>query len=119
MKILKIDAFAAPKRFLEMDGQKYPVNDINVQTFIDSLKRAEEIEAKAKIAGKVGEPTPLEALEAVVASIVEAIPTLPIDKVRALSSVQMGMVMDFIRGELDSEVADAEGAETSAGTDKS
>lgn len=96
MKILNIDAFAQPKRKLSIDGKLYDVRDIDVQSFIDSLKLAEELETQ-------GEQTPAQAIVQSVAAIKQSIPDLAETRIKAMSLEQMTMVLQFIRGDLDDQ----------------
>ena len=105
MKILNIDSHATAKRALTLGGVNYPVRELSVQAFIDNLKMAQELESK-------GQLTPLDQLEHAVQMIHSAVPTLPLEAIKALSIDQLTLVLDFVRGELDEKLAQgsAEGA---------
>jgi hypothetical protein len=49
MDILNIDDFVQPKRVLKLDGKEYPVQEVDVQTFIDNLAAAEKLEGGRKV----------------------------------------------------------------------
>lgn len=100
MKILNIDAYAAPKRALTLGGVNYDVVDLSVEAFMANIKLAQEIEAK-------GQMTPLEQVEHAVKMIKNSVPTLPEQLIKRLSIEQMGMVLDFVRGDLDQKLTES------------
>jgi hypothetical protein len=97
MKILNIDAFAQITRQISLGGVAYPIEETSVQQFIDNLKAAEALEATDPAAKE----NVAKNFEQAIASIKEAIPTLPEEKIRALKLPAMTAVLQFIRGELD------------------
>lgn len=111
MKILNIDAFAQPKRELIIFGETYAVRDDSVQSYIDSLKMADELEANK-------DRTPVQQLELSIKAVMHAIPDLPVEAARKLNMTQLTMIMSFVRGEMDEKVAAPAGESASAG-DKS
>lgn len=94
MEILNVDAFAAVTRQISLGGKKYPIEELDVQQFINNLKAAEELEkADAKT------PTVADAIEEAVKIISQGIPTLPVEQIRKLKLPAMTAVLQFVRGE--------------------
>jgi hypothetical protein len=106
MKVLNIDAYADPKRVISYKGVEHAIEEISVQSFIDNLKAAEELE-KSGLADK----SMSKSFEDAVASIKAAVPTMEEKEIRALKLQAMTAIMQFIRGELDVPAAAEEGAE--------
>lgn len=112
MEILNIDAFAQPKRFMVLAGQRHEVKPLTVQDFIDNLKAATELEKQGAA------DLPLhEQVDASVREIVKAVPTLDEAVVRGLSIEAVTAIMKFIRGDLDPTEA-APGAQGDADAKK-
>jgi len=112
MQILNIDAFAAPTRVLTAGGVQYPVEDIDVQAFVDNLSISEELEA-LQAEGK--EVSPRKSVDIAIKTITNAIPTLPLEKVMKLKVPQLMVVLQFIRGELDGQAIASASAEAGEG----
>lgn len=110
MKILNIDAFAAPKRALTVGGVDYPVKDMDVRAFIENIKLAEELE-------KSGPMTPLAQITMSIEMVKKSIPTLPANVVESFSVDQLLMVMQFVRGELDKDLIKKDAAAEGAAAD--
>jgi hypothetical protein len=112
MDILNIDALASPKRQVNIFGAKHDVLELSVQDFIDNLTAANKLEA-AKLSG------PDEVIEGMRLSmdmIKRSVPSLSEAEVRRLNPVQIGVLLQFIRGELDNG---PKKAETGAGESES
>lgn len=101
MKILNVDQYANTTRQLSLGGTVYPVEEPTVQQFIDNLKAAEDLE---KHGAPEAATTLSESFEQAVKTIVQAVPTIPVERVRSLKLPAMTAVLRFIRGELDPDV---------------
>ena len=99
MKILNVDQYASAARQISFAGQTYPVEEPNVQQFIDNLKAAEELE---KSEGKTESLS--DSFEQAVKSIKQAIPTMPEQTIRGLKISAITAILQFVRGELDPDV---------------
>jgi len=117
MQILNIDDFAKINRQITLGGITHPVQELDVQQFIDNLKAANDLEIASS--ALEGNDRVADSFEQGVRSIHQSIPTLSEDQIRKLKLPAMTAVMQFIRGELDPDIAkqhlrttdDAEGAE--------
>ena len=109
MKILNIDAFALSTRQISLGGKTYAVEEPSLQEYIDSLKASEAIETDPS-----GEVNLVESFEGAVKAIAKAIPSMPIETVKALKLPAMTAVLQFIRGEIDGEGESAPEAEGDA-----
>lgn len=105
MKTLNLDALSAVQRTLTLGGAVYPVEEMNVENFIAATKATEELNRDGK------EPTMIEQLEASVAMIHRAIPSIEMGKLRKLSMEQLVAVSKFIRGEYDEEAMNGKAVE--------
>lgn len=103
MKIFNIDAFAQPKRAIEISGVKHPIRDLSVQQFIDNLKAAEELEGQIEKGTAV--TTMIVELNRAVDNVVECIPSLERSMVASWSPDLVAEVMRFVRGDMDKEIA--------------
>lgn len=104
MNILNIDAYASPKRELQLRGKTYPVKEVCLQSFINNLSAAERL-AAASAEG-------IEAqIRASVDVVCENVPSMPREVVESLNVDQLGKVLEFIRGDLD------EGAKSAPATE--
>ena len=111
MKILNIDAFASTKRQITIGEVTHDVQEPTVQQFIDNLKAAEALE------GDGATPSMRQSFEQAVVAICQAMPTMKEEQVRALKLPAMTAVLQFIRGELDPDVANT-ASEGDAGAEK-
>lgn len=100
MKILNIDALVEPKRFLKFKGESYPVNEISVQDFIDSLDAIQKAE-EAEASGALSPAAVKAAVEEARNSILKAVPTLPREELNKLPLGALSVIAAFIRGDLD------------------
>lgn len=103
MKILNIDALVQPRRQLTFAGKSYPVKEMDVQKFIDSLADAEVLEAEVA-AGDIATGKQIKKnVEGAVAAIYDAVPGLKEDNVQVMSWPidAMTTVLNFIRGDYD------------------
>lgn len=98
MNILNIDDLATPKRQLTIFGKTYETRDDSVQSFIDSIKLAEEMEKNK------GKKSPVDQMEMLVKAVLHAVPGLPEVDVRRLNQAQMLTILAFARGEMDEKV---------------
>lgn len=94
MKVLNLDAFVTPKRFLKIGGIEYGVRETSVQDFVDAMAAAEVLE-------KGGELTPRQSFESSLKLIKNSIPELPEAVIASLPLEAVVTVLKFIRGELD------------------
>jgi hypothetical protein len=126
VKILNIDALAAPKRALRLKNVEYPIREITVQEFIDSMTAMEELEAQraaeekaAAESGEVaqaGEPAkPKQSLlvKLYVDMVMELVPTAPREELTRLPLMAIITVLKFCRGD-DDEIVASVTAEDSA-----
>lgn len=99
-KILNIDDFARVERVIAYKGKEYPVLELTVQSFIDNLKAAEDLEKSGE---KPAAPKEMSAqVEVSIKNILEAVPDFPEAELRQLKIPALTAIMHFIRGELDS-----------------
>ncbi|MCY1200489.1 hypothetical protein D9M72_119190 [compost metagenome] len=111
MKILNLDQYAEVKRRVTLKGIKHDVEEVSVQDFVNNFAAAEKLEADHANGVPMGEGVNLS-----VRAIMASVPTLDEATIRALKMPQMAALLQFIRGELDPEVAkDAPGAAPSEG----
>ena len=113
MKILNVDAFASVERQLSIGGNLYAIVEPSVQEFIDNLKAAEQLEKDGKDNGVSAS----ESFERALKNIKESVPDIPETELKRLKLPAVMAILQFIRGELDPEVADAVGKEA-AGEEK-
>lgn len=97
MKILNIDQFVQVRRQIVFKDVPHDVRETSVQQFIDNLKAAEELEAAAGSAPE----TLSKQVENSVTAILQAIPTLPGEDLRAMPVEAISAILKFIRGEMD------------------
>jgi nitrate reductase NapAB chaperone NapD len=101
VKLLNIDAYAAPKRSLKMFGKQHEVRDLDVDMFIENITIAQSLEAAEKQGLLQDDAALIQHITESVKSIVRAVPTLDEVEVRRLSVAQLGLVLEFVRGDLD------------------
>ena len=112
MKILNVDQYSSANRQITFAGQTYPVEEPNVQQFIDNLKAAEDLEkSEAK------NESLSDSFEQAVKSIKQAIPSMPETVIRTLKISAITAILQFIRGELDPEAVQTKDG-TEAGAEK-
>jgi len=99
MKSLNIDAFATVTREISFGGHSYPVEETNVQQFIDNLKAAEALEASESVPGSTSDIG--KHFEQAIIAVRESVPTMPESIIRGFKIPAMTAVLQFIRGELD------------------
>lgn len=97
MEILNIDALAAPKRQLTLKGVSHEVLDLSVQDFIDNMTAANKLEA-SKLGGA---EEAMESMRLSMIMIKRSVPTLGDAEIARLNPNQVGVLLQFIRGELD------------------
>lgn len=114
MKILNVDAFASIERQLSIGGNLYPIVEPSVQEFIDNLKAAEQLEKE----GTEGTASASESFERALKNIKESVPDIPDEVLKKLKLPAVMAILQFIRGELDPDVADAVGKEAAEGEKK-
>jgi hypothetical protein len=115
MKILNLDAFAAPKRSFTFGGKDYLIRDISVDDFIQNMNLVEEIEA----AGKTDHAK--AKVELAKQMVKSAVPDLSDAVLATMGIEQIGVLMRFIRGEFDPQaIADgiAEGMQPEGDAEK-
>lgn len=97
-KILNLDQVAPSEvRELQIGGTKYPVKEMDVETFIKSSKLAEKMADSKSFADQ---------MEASVQMIQMAVPDMPREVLTRLTLEQLAAVSKFVRGE---EVEGGEG----------
>ena len=105
MKILNLDALAAPKRTLTLGGVTYDVEEMTVENFIETTRIAEELETKGD------KLTFADQIGATIGMIKRSVPDITEQQLRKLNLEQLTMVSKFLRGELDSETEAVESVE--------
>lgn len=106
-KILDLDKFGGDaSRTITIGGTEYPVIEMEFENFIETTKEAQRLQADDKA-------TVTDHMEASVAMIQRSIPTLPVEVLRKLPVTKLGVIVQFLNGELDAEMdkAAAEAAE--------
>lgn len=103
-KFLNLDEIAAPQKTVKIGGKEYQVIDMTVENFIETTR--------ANMDDKV--VTPDVQFEVAVKMISRYIPDAPIETLRKLTFEKLGVLMKFVTGELEQEVAKETG-ETNAG----
>lgn len=100
MKILNLDQYAEVKRKVTLKGVSHDVEEVSVQDFVNNYSAAEQLE-KDHVDG-----VPLgKGVEMSILAIRASVPTLEDATIRALKMPQMSALLQFIRGELDPEIA--------------
>jgi hypothetical protein len=113
MKILNVDQYTSANRQISYAGKTYPVEEPNVQQFIDNLKAAEELEKSEEKNESLA-----NSFEQAVKSIKQAIPSMPEETIRALKLPAITAILQFVRGELDPDVISPKKEETESGAEK-
>lgn len=93
-KFLNLDDFAPAQRTVTVFGVEYKVADMTVERFIDSMKRAQKFSEKQE------KMSTSESFEEAIEQLKLAIPDMPVDVMRRLTVDQLGVLIEFVRGEL-------------------
>jgi hypothetical protein len=93
-KILNLDDLAKIEKTICIAGQEYPVVEMSVADFIDATKDAEALV-------KSGDDGTITNLEATIRMLRRSIPSLPEEKIRALSLGQLKVLIAFVQGEIE------------------
>lgn len=109
VKVLNLDQFEGDvKRSVTIKGTSYDVVEMSTQNFIDTMRDAERLSKKVDI-------SPMDELESVITLIRRSIPTCPEEVLRAEPMVKLGIIVKFLRGEMDDRIAQAVQQEEDAG----
>jgi hypothetical protein len=98
VKTLNLDQLAKHTKTVTLGGKEYPVLDMTVEQFIETNAAAERLK---------DEKDPVKQLRETVALIKRAIPDCPIEQLNKLQFEQLGVLLDFINGDLEKEAAKA------------
>lgn len=100
MKLLNLDELSQVTRKVKLFGKEYEVREMSVGAFIDSMKKATELERRIK----AGEPiAPAEQMEAMVEAVKLGLPDCPIEELRKLSFDLLTTLIRFMNGDLDDD----------------
>lgn len=98
MKFLNIDNLAEPQRTLTLFGKAYKVVGINVKNFIEVTKEAQEMSQELSIPEQVSKMVDL---------VCRCIPDLSRETAEQMNLDQLGLVVQFVRGDLDDKAEDS------------
>jgi hypothetical protein len=95
-KVLNIESLEVPKKSLTLGGVDYPVEELSVENFIVTTQEAKRLE---------GETDHGVQMVATVDMIMRSIPTIPREKLTALSIEQLVVIVKFVQGSLEEGAA--------------
>ena len=114
-KILDLDKFGADAgRTITIAGAEYAVIEMSFSDFVATTSEAQRLQADEKSSIQ-------EHVEASIAMIRRSVPTLAEETLREMSLTKLGVIVQFLGGELDAELdkAATEAAQAdAAGTSK-
>lgn len=97
-KILDLDKFGVDaQRTITIAGVEYPVVEMTFENFVQTTKEAQELEANLAA-------TPADHMEASIRMVRRTVPSIPEDVLRGLSLTKIGVIIQFLNGELDAEL---------------
>lgn len=97
-KILDLDKFGEDaERTITIAGVSYPVVEMTFENFVVTTKEAQALDANK-------EATPADHMEASIKMIQRTVPTIPSEVLRGLSLVKLGVIVQFLHGELDEQL---------------
>lgn len=97
-KILDLDKFGGDaERTITIAGVQYPVVEMSFENFVLTTNEAQRLQADPNA-------TTADHMEASVAMIQRSVPTIPIEVLRGMSLVKLGVIVKFLQGELDEEL---------------
>jgi len=99
MKILNVDSIAAPKKFVNIKGERYQVKEMTVADFIEVAQAAENFDDE--------NATLLDRFEVSMRAVKRALPDIKDEVLRSLTVDQMGVVNRFLRDDLMDKDKDA------------
>ena len=99
MNYLNLDEIAPPTKTITIKGKTYEVRPMSVGAFVENVKEAQKIDENSPVE---------EQLEATIRALLRQTDA-PEEVLRALNLDQLTKLSQFVRGELDKEIA--EGAE--------
>lgn len=88
---LNLDEVSKGDRVVKIKGVEYPVIELSVGEFVETLKLGKKLETVTD---------PVDQFELNVSAIRKYIPTIPIEVLNGLSLDQLRALSDFARGEL-------------------
>lgn len=97
-KILNVDGLTKEKKEIVLKGVSHEIKEMSVDDFLATMDTASKLDKDA---------SPKAQIDAVVAMIVRAIPSLDEKDIRALPFEQLNAIASFIRGEIPDEIKDA------------
>jgi hypothetical protein len=111
LKTLNLDELVTVERKVKLGGAEYPVVELSVGAFINSMKKANELKARTE----KGEVIPVEStMESMIEAVQMALPDCPREKLDRLSFDALGVLMQFINGN-DAPKAEGELTQTEDG----
>jgi hypothetical protein len=93
-KLLDLDAFVPATKIVKIDGHEHKMREMNVEDYIakvkaDQERRATEIDADKPMSAA-------EAIEKTVEMVVEAFPTIPVERLRSMSLQHLDTLLAFV-----------------------
>lgn len=106
-KILNVDALSKQEREIVLGGNSYPVEEMSVENFIATTRKAEEL---AK-----GEGSIADQIESAVELVHRSVPTAPLELLRRVSLTNLQTLVQFVRGDELEQVEEQEEPVAEAG----
>jgi hypothetical protein len=102
-KILNLDTLPtkAPQRQITIGGVTHDVLEMSVESFIATNLAAARLEGVTDVQVQLDET---------IASIIRAVPTVPVEELNKLPFEKLGVLGAFIRGLFDPDAKEVEGA---------
>lgn len=111
-KILDLDKFGDDAgRTITIGGIEYPVVEMSFANFVETTKEAQKLQANP-------EATVVDHVTATVAMIQRSVPTIPTEVLEAQSIQRLGLIVQFLQGELDQELEKTAEAAAEAGAEE-
>jgi hypothetical protein len=97
-KILNVDGLAQEKKEIVLKGITHVIKEMSVEDFLVTMEAADKLEVDS---------SPKAQIDAIVAMVARAIPSLTDVEARALPFDQLNAIASFIRGEISDSIKHA------------
>jgi hypothetical protein len=96
LKILNLDELTTTSRKVRLRGKEYDVVELSVGAFIDTMKKANEIEARANKGETI---RPDESMSQMIDTLSLALPDCPREELGRLSFNALAVLLKFVNGD--------------------
>lgn len=111
-KILDLDKFGEDAdRTITIAGKEYPVQEMTFENFVATTKEAKALDSNPNA-------SPADHMEASINMIQRSVPTIPTDTLRGMSIIKLGVIVQFLQGQLDAELDKTAAEAVEAGGDE-